>query len=154
MGKKAHKPELPLFSSKISHRKGLFVEIDKKSMKKMFPNLIKELECPENKVPIDGVRADAVEAEETIIDAEETMIAEAENALPDKFRHYNPAVVDFICRCDTEVQAEEIVAYLLKRGEITSECAGEVRAQLKKDGLRSFGPKKEDGYYFKQGGIC
>lgn len=154
MGKKAHKPELPLSPPRFSHHKGLLVEIDKKSVKKMFPNLIKELECSENKVPIDGVRADAVEAEETIIDAEETLIAQAENALPDKFRHYNPTVVDFIRRCDTDVQAEEIVAYLLKRGEITSECAREVRTQLRKDGLRSFGPKKEDGYYFKQGGIC
>ena len=34
------------------------VEIDKKSMKKMFPNLIKELEGGESKVRIDSVRAD------------------------------------------------------------------------------------------------
>jgi hypothetical protein len=130
------------------------VEIDKKSMKKMFPNLIKELEDGENKVPINGVRADAAKAEETIDDVEEEMLAEAENALPEKFRHYNPTVVDFIRRCDTVTQAEEIVAFMQKRGEITEEYALEVRTQLKKDGLRSFGPKKEEDYYFKQGGIC
>jgi hypothetical protein len=130
------------------------VEIDKKSMKKMFPNLIKELEDGENKVPINGVRADAAKAEETIYDVEEEMLAEAENALPDKFRHYNPTVVDFIRRCDTVIQAEEIVAYMQNRGEITEEYALEVRAQLKKDGLRSFGTKKEEDYYFKQGEIC
>jgi hypothetical protein len=130
------------------------VEIDKKSMKKMFPNLIKELEGGESKVRIDSVRADPVKAEETVVDAEEVMVAEAEAALPDKFRHYNPTCVDFIRRCDTPAQAEEIVSYLLKRGEITEEYACEVRLQLKKEGLRSFGPKKEDGDYFKQGGIC
>ena len=130
------------------------MEIDKKSMKKMFPNLIKELENGENKVPIDGVCSDAAKAEETVDDFEETMLSEAENALPDKFRHYNPTVVDFIRRCDTEAQAEEIVAYMQKRSEITEEYAKMVRAQLKKDGLRSFGPKKEEDYYFKQGGIC
>jgi hypothetical protein len=130
------------------------VEIDKKSMKKMFPNLIKELEDGENKVPINCVRADAAKAEETIDDVEEEMIAEAENALPDKFRHYNPTIVDFIRRCDSVTQAEEIVTYMQKRGEITEEYAAEVRAQLKKEGLRSFGPKKEEDYYFKQGGIC
>jgi hypothetical protein len=130
------------------------VEIDKKSVKKLFPNLIKELEGSENKVPIDAVRADAAKAEETVDDAEEAMLAEAENALPDKFRHYNPTVVDFIRRCDTKAQAEEIVSYLQKRGEITEEYAEEVRAQLKKEGVRSFGPKKEEDYYFKQGGIC
>jgi hypothetical protein len=130
------------------------VEIDKKSMKKMFPNLIKELEVGENKVAIDGVRADADKAEETVDNAEEAMLSEAENALPDKFRHYNPTVVDFIRRCDTNAQAEEIISYLQKRGEITAEYAKEVRTQLKKEGVRSFGPKKEEDYYLKQGGRC
>ena len=130
------------------------MEIDKKSMKKMFPNLIKELETGENKVPIDGVRADAAKAEEGVADIEEELLAEAENALPDKFRHYNPTVIDFIRRCDTQAQAEEIITYLQKRGEITEVDAKKVRAQLKKEGVRSFGPKKEEDYYFKQGGIC
>ncbi len=130
------------------------MEIDKKSMKKMFPNLIKELEAGENKVSIDSVRANAAKAEETVADPEETMLAEAENALPDKFRHYNPTVVDFIRRCDTAAQAEQIVSYLQERGEITEDYADEVRAQLKKEGVRGFGPKKEADYYFKQGGIC
>lgn len=122
-------------------------------MKKMFPNLIKELEGGESKVRIDSVRTESAKAEECEADAEEVMIAEAEAAMPDKFRHYNPTVIDFIRRCDTPAQAEEIVEYLLKRGEITVEYAGEVKLQLKKEGLRSFGPKKEEGEYFKQGGI-
>jgi hypothetical protein len=130
------------------------MEIDKKSVKKMFPNLIKELEGGENKVPIEGVRADAARAEETVDDLEETLLVEAENALPDKFRHFNPTVMDFLRRCDTETQAEEIIVYLQKRGEITQEYANEVRTQLKKEGVRSFGPKKEQDYYFKEGGIC
>jgi hypothetical protein len=127
--------------------------VDKESMKKLFPNLFKELEGIENRVSIDGVRADADKAEETCEDVDETLVAEAENALPDQFRHYNPDVVDFIRRCDTEVQAEEIISYLARRGEITEEYACEVRVQLKKDGLRSFGSKKEADYYFKQGGL-
>ena len=126
--------------------------MEKERIKKLFPNLIKELEGGENKVKIDSVRADAVIAEEVVTDADETIVAEAENALPDKFRHYDPTVVDFIRRCDTQSQAEEIISYMQKRGEITEEYAAEVRSQLKKEGLRSFGPKKEEDYYFKQGG--
>ncbi|HEX9261039.1 MAG TPA: DUF2095 family protein, partial [Candidatus Bathyarchaeia archaeon] len=61
--------------------------------------------------------------------------------------------VDFIRRCDTEAQAQEIIAYLQKKGEITIEYADELRCQLKRDGVRSFGPKKEENYYFKEGGI-
>jgi hypothetical protein len=127
---------------------------DKNEIKKMFPHLLRELEGSDNKVSIDGVRADAAEAEEADIDPAEMMLEQAEAAVPDKFRHYNPSVVDFIRRCDTDAQAEEIVAYMQKRGEITKGEASEVRAQLKKDGLRSFGCKKEEGYYFKQSGLC
>ena len=122
------------------------VEIDKKSLKKMFPHLCRELEGGEGKVAINSVRTDSSAAEKTLIDNEKT--------LPDKFRHYNPTAVDFIRRCDNEAQAEEIIAYLQKRCEITEEHAGELRAQLKKEGVRSFGSKKEENYYFKQGGVC
>ena len=115
------------------------METDKKSFKKMFPNLSKELKLGDSKVAISSVRTDS--------DA-------AEKALSDKFRHYNPTVVDFIRRCDTEMQAEAIIAYLEKRGELTEEHAAELREQLKREGVRSFGSKKEENYYFKQGGIC
>ena len=62
---------------------------------------------------------------------------------PDKLRHFNPCAVDFIRRCDTEVQAEEIIAYLQKKGEITQEYAEELRCKLKREGVRSFGSKKK-----------
>jgi len=115
------------------------VETDKKSFKKMFPNLSKELELEDSKVAINSVRTDP--------DA-------AENAMADKLRHYNPTAVDFIRRCDTDAQAEAIIAYLEKRGELTTEHAETLRQQLKKEGVRSFGAKKEENYYFKQGGLC
>jgi len=126
----------------------------KKSLKKMFPNLFKELEVSENKVTINSIRKNPDEIEEET----ETAVSgnkEPDSASePDKFRHYNPTVVDFIRRCDTDAQAEEIIAFLNKKGELTEDYACELRKQLKKDGLRSFGPKKEDDYYFKQSGLC
>jgi hypothetical protein len=115
------------------------VETDKKSFKKMFPNLSEELEGGDSKVAIDSVRKDP--------DA-------AEKSMPDNFRNYDPTVIDFIRRCDTEEQAKTIIAYLEKRGELSEEYAKELKQQLKKEGVRSFGPKKEEGYYFKQGGLC
>jgi hypothetical protein len=113
--------------------------MDKKSFKKNFPNLLKELELGEGKVEINSVRTDS---------------DKAERALSNKFRHYNPTVIDFIRRCDTEAQAEAIIAYLEKRGELTEEYAEKLRTQLTKEGVRSFGSKKEENYYFKQGGLC
>ena len=123
--------------------------VDKKSLKKMFPHLYEELETGEAKVPINAVRKNP-EAIENAESEEE----EFEPTVPlDKLRHFNPSAVDFIRRCDTVVQAEEIITYLEKKGEITQKNAEELRCQLKRDGVRSFGPKKEEYYYFKEGGI-
>jgi hypothetical protein len=128
--------------------------IDKESIKKMFPNLYKELENGENKVSINAVRKNAKDAEECVeSECIEENEAETCNETPDKLRHFNPQAVDFIRRCDTEDQAEEIIAYLQKKGEITYDYAKELRCQLKRDGVRSFGPKKEENYYFREGGI-
>lgn len=115
------------------------METDKKSFKKMFPNLSREIECDENKVPIDSVEADPEITEQNTAD---------------KFRCYTPSVTDFIRRCDTEAQAEEIIAFMKKKGELTKETAQKLLDQLKKEGVRSFGPKRDENYYFKHGGLC
>jgi hypothetical protein len=115
------------------------VEAEKKSFKKMFPNLAKELAGGESTVPIDSVLTNPEEAEKSIAD---------------RVHNYNPTVVDFIRRCNTETEANEIIAYLEKRGEVTKEHAQQLRKQLKQKGLRSFGSKKEPDYYFKHGGLC
>ena len=128
--------------------------IDKESLKKMFPNLYKELEQGEVKISIDSVRRNPQEAEtETTKAAEKEVEPKAAKTTPDKLRHFNPTAVDFIRRCDTEAQAEEIIAYLQKKGEITEEYAEDLRRQLKRRSIRSFGPKKEENYYFREGGI-
>ena len=131
--------------------------IDKKSIKKIFPHLYAELETGEAKVPINAVRKNPLEAEEEAAGIEYEECPEEEvsscTETPDKLRHFNPSAVDFIRRCDTEAQAEEIIVYLQKKGEITKENAEQMRCQLKRDGVRSFGPKKEEYHYFKEGGL-
>jgi hypothetical protein len=112
------------------------VEIDKKVFKRMFPNLAKEMEENQQRIKISSVRSDTLAAEQ---------------ASSRKFANYMPDVVDFIRRCDTEQQAEEIINYLEKRKEITPDYAKRLRKQLKEKGVRSFGPKKEDDYYLKHG---
>jgi len=112
------------------------VESDKETFKKLFPNLVKELESDKNKVAINSVRTD---------------IQTGERATSKRFMHYTPDVIDFIRRCDTEQQAEEIIDYMEKKGEIQKQYAKRLRKQLKEKGVRSFGPKKEENYYFKHG---
>jgi hypothetical protein len=131
--------------------------IDKKSIKKIFPHLYEELETGEVKVPINAVRKNPLDAEEAAVSGDCEDCTEEEftscTETPDKLKHFTPSAVDFIRRCDTDAQAEEIIAYLQKKGEITKENAEQMLCQLKRDGLRSFGPKKEEYYYFKEGGI-
>lgn len=129
--------------------------IDKKSLKKMFPNLYNELESSDNKVSISAIRKNIEEAEDFAYEKNPDNEALSRSGeISDKLRHFNPQATDFLRRCDTEAQAEEIIMYLQKRGEITIEYAQELRCQLKKEGVRSFGPKKEENHYFKEGGIC
>jgi hypothetical protein len=134
--------------------------MEKKDIKKLFPHLFEELESGEVKVPINALRKDPVEAEAEVEGEEcgcdethepEKELTYTEN--PDKLRHFNPQAIDFLRRCDTEAQAEEIIAYLEKKGEISKEYAAELRCQMKKDGVRCFGPKKEENHYFKEAGI-
>ena len=112
------------------------MEFDEEAFKKKFPNLAKELESDENKVSVNSVRTD---------------VQTGEDAASERFVHYMPDVIDFIRRCDTEEQADEIIAYMEKRGEIEKHYAEKLRKQLKDQGVRSFGSKKEENYYLKHG---
>ena len=114
------------------------MQIDKKRFRKMFPHLAKEVEGKEQRVAINSIRSDA---------------QTGEKASPNKFATYMPDVIDFVRRCDNEQQAEEIINYLEKRGEVSRNYAQRLRKQLKEKGVRSFGKKKEEGYYLKQSGV-
>ena len=114
------------------------MEIDKKRLRKMFPHLSQEMEGKEYGIAITSVRSD---------------LPTGEKASSKKFTNYMPDVIDFIRRCDNEQQAEEIIVYLEERREISKDYAKRLRKQLKEKGVRSFGSKKEDDYYLKQGGL-
>ncbi len=114
------------------------MEIDKERFKRMFPNLAREMSNEDNKVTITSVRSDIEAGEKTVSGI---------------FRGYNPDVIDFLRRCDNDEQANEIIDYLERRKEISERYASQLRRQLKEKGVRSFGSKKEDGYYLKQAGF-
>ena len=105
----------------------------KKELEKRFPNLARELDKNAVSIPITSVRSDTSAMERT----------------PSKRgTSYNPDVIDFIRRCNRKEEAKEIIDFMEKRGEISHEYANKLRDQLSKKGVRSFGPKKRDDYYF------
>ena len=114
------------------------MEIDKERLKRMFPNLAKELETEEHRIPITSIRSDS---------------QTGERSSSRGFDTYMPDVIDFIRRCDNKQQAIEIINYLEKRKEINHEYACRLKKQLREKGVRSFGSKKEEGYYLRQGGL-
>ena len=114
------------------------METNRDKLKKTFPNLTRELSLNPQKVSIQSVRSNAEVAEKKISRARARSLI-----------HYDPDVIDFLRRCDNNQQAEEIISFLEKRGEITNAYARKLRHQLRKNGLRSFGPKKEEGYYLQ-----
>jgi hypothetical protein len=113
------------------------MDVDEEKFKRMFPNLAKEMSSDENKVPVNSVRTDNETGERHVSQA--------------KFVNYSPDVIDYIRRCDTDKQAEEIIAYLERRHEIDAQYAKKLRRQLKEKGVRSFGPQKEHDFYLKHG---
>jgi hypothetical protein len=118
-------------------REGATVKVNRESLRKMFPNLEKELQRDENRVQVNSVRTSRRDAEKV--------------ATSRGFDNYVPDVTDFIRRCDTEEQAEEIICYLERRGEIDNRYARKLRKQLRGKGVRSFGNKKSQDHYLKHG---
>jgi hypothetical protein len=84
------------------------------------------------------------------IDGVRTMSEDSESTKSERMA-FEPDVVDYIRRCDTMSQAMEIVEFLLKQSEITTAQAKEIKSQLKADGIRSFGSKKEKDHYLHHG---
>ncbi len=69
---------------------------------------------------------------------------------PDPFKGYEPSVIDFLQRCKTEEEGIEIIIFLVKRGELPEEEGQKLIQQLKEKGIRSFGPLRKSGYYYKE----
>ena len=98
--------------------------MEKDRFRKLFPNLAEELEGNESKI-----------------------VVEVEARPRGKWAGYIPDIIDFLRRCDTDAEGEEIIEYLERKGEITQERALELKEQLREKGIRSFGSRKREGYY-------
>jgi hypothetical protein len=98
--------------------------------RRRFPNLSREL-ADGRGVRIDAVRSSPEEAEKAAHGLE----------------GYEPTVIDFIRRCETDEEALEIIDFMEKRGEIAPEYAKRLRSQLVRLGVRSFGKRRMPGCY-------
>ena len=110
------------------------MSIAKKDLKRLFPNLTEEIEESEMNMSIKSATQVSKKEDETTSET---------------FTGYNPNIIDFIRRCDTEEEALEIIKYMERKLEISKEYATSLIKEVKVKGVRSFGPKKETDYYSK-----
>lgn len=108
--------------------------MERKRFRNLFPHLAEEMENGSSKIPKDNVKS--------------TRAKKTTNTSR-KWKDYHPDIVDFIRRCRTIIQTEEVIEYMEGREEITSSRATELRQQLKHRGLESFGVRKSEGYYHR-----
>jgi hypothetical protein len=102
--------------------------MEKNRFKKLFPHLAKELERGESRVNFENTEKDNPNNKR-------------------KWAGYDPDVLDFIQRCDDVKQAEEVIDFLERRGEISPKRASELIKKLQEQGLRGFGAKKINDFY-------
>ena len=112
------------------------MEIYKEIFKKKYPKIIEEIEQNSNKIKISSI--------ENIEELPKN------NKNKENLRGYDPTIIDFIRRCTTSEEADSIINYLEKKGEITKKYAKSIRDQIKDKGIRSFGLKKKENYYFEK----
>jgi len=108
------------------------MEIDEKMFRKLFPNLYREIVLKKMHISIDAVR---------------TVVEEGEREAERRRGPGMPTPIDYLRRCENDEEAFEVINYLERKKEITHEKAEELRKQVRERGVRSFGSKKEWGYY-------
>ncbi len=115
-------------------------EITPDDLKEKFPNLHVEMTKDSMKVKIDDVEESFSRSDETDQTLDST----------DLFRNFEPSTIDFIRRAQSDNEAEEIIRFAQKQGNISTEEADKLLDQLSKEGVRSFGPIKTPGHYFRK----
>ncbi|MCC6042078.1 MAG: DUF2095 domain-containing protein [Candidatus Verstraetearchaeota archaeon] len=103
------------------------IEMDIEELRRKYPNLARELEERIMCVEVRGSRTS-----------------------DEDFQVGMPDAIDYIRRCKSVQEAEEVISFLERSNQISRSKADELREQLYSQGLESFGPHKEFGYYMKK----
>ena len=115
-------------------------KVSTEDMEKYFPHLVAEISDDKMALGIDNVEGDFTPSK-------------ADESLPidsDPFENYEPTVIDYLCRAKTDEEAMEIIDFLQKQGHISAGEASQLLDQLQKEGVRSFGPIRTPGHYFRE----
>ncbi|TFG02847.1 MAG: DUF2095 domain-containing protein, partial [Promethearchaeota archaeon] len=133
----------PFKKAKIEKDDGLNISYDKKELEKYLPHVMSEISKKEKKIKIDSVQ---YKIEQKIKNEKEELSTPLPNEL------INPGAIDFIRRCTNKKEAIEILDFLLKRKEVSTDEYKKLKnIILQKGGLKKLidesGGLKRPGYY-------
>lgn len=110
--------------------------MEKKDFKRLFPHIADEMETGDSKVDLNKATEPSPSTEPSYKEDR-------------KYTGFLPGAVDFIRRCKKVREAEEIISFLEKKGDVGKNEANALRKQLREEGLKSFGTHKGPGFYEK-----
>ncbi|MHA1940899.1 MAG: DUF2095 family protein [Candidatus Hodarchaeales archaeon] len=114
--------------------------VDADELKEKFPHLHSEIAGDTMKLDIDVIEGQfsPSEGNDSPVD------------LTAPLRNYTPSIVDYLCRARTKQEAKDIINYSVKQGQLSKKEAELLVEQLEKEGVRSFGPIRTEGHYFRK----
>ncbi|MBN2154935.1 MAG: DUF2095 family protein [Candidatus Lokiarchaeota archaeon] len=127
------------------NKNGLSVDYSREEIEQYLPNLADEL----HNNPINPIEIYGPNTEKKKLRTREEIEEITRSQYEENSELYFPKTEDFLRRCSSLEEAEDIIEHQLKMKEITESQAEELRELCKKYGVRFFGPKKEWGYYEK-----
>ena len=124
-------------------KNGLNIAYDKEELKKFLPHLMEEIVDKKKSIKIDSFKTQ-------IEQGSEESKSHQRNYLPTEL--IDPGAIDFIRRCTKNEEAIEILNYLLKRNEISSDDYNKLKNEIMMDGglrnlIEKYGGPKNSGYY-------
>ena len=124
-------------------KNGLNIAYDKEELKNFLPHLMEEIVDKKKSIKIDSFKTQ-------IEQSSEESKSHQRNFLPTEL--INPGAIDFIRRCTKNEEAIEILNYLLKRNEISTDDYNKLKNKIMIDGglrnlIEKYGGPKNSGYY-------
>jgi hypothetical protein len=125
-------------------KNGMTVGYSRDEIEELLPNLAEELKTTSS----DPIESGELTPQPQIRTPDEVQQATRSQYDTDS-ELYSPKTEDFLRRCSSLKEAEEIIEHQIKMKEITKSQAEELLQICKEQGIRFFGSKKEWGYYEK-----
>lgn len=127
---------------KISKTLSVDQNITLDEIREKFPSLYSELTEKDMSIGIDKVEKDLITS----------TLREDDQQDQDPFSRYDPDVFDFLAKAKTDKEGLEVIDFLKKQNQISSNTAEELEEKIANEGIRSFGPLRSVNYYYRKAG--